>query len=80
MGFWDSKNHYPPGAACSVTVKATEFQKARWKAAAKQYGKGTAGAFLAWAGDMALALLASWESANRHHEEELNPRSYGAGE
>ena len=75
---WDSKNFYPPGATCTVTVKATEFQKARWKGAARRYGKGTAGAFLAWAGDVALAFLDAWERANVQHERDLNPRSYGA--
>jgi hypothetical protein len=77
---WNSKNVYPPGATCTVTVKATEFQKSRWKAAARRHGKGTAGAFLAWAGDVALAFLDAWEQANVQHERELHPKSYGAGE
>ena len=74
---WDSKNYYPPGALGTVTVKATDFQKGRWKTAAQRYHKGTAGAFLAWAGDMALAFLDAWEQANLDHEKELHPRGFG---
>ena len=53
---WDSKVSYPQNADCRVSVKATTYQKGRWETAARLHGLATAGAFLAWAGDMHLAL------------------------
>ena len=38
-----------------VSVKATPSQKGSWETAARLHGLATAGAFLAWAGDMHLA-------------------------
>jgi hypothetical protein len=39
---WDSKLSYPPGATCSVSVKATPSQKAHWEDAARRHGKASA--------------------------------------
>ena len=58
---WSSKRHYPVDASRTVTVKATEFQKGAWKYAAQKLGIPTPGPFLAWAADMAIALLAAYE-------------------
>lgn len=59
---WETKRYYPTCAVHAVTVKATHGQRERWKSAAKRYGRGTAGAFVAWAADMAVAALdAHWK-------------------
>jgi hypothetical protein len=68
---WDSKRSYPADADCRVSVKATTHQKGRWEQAAKLRGLATAGAFLAWAGDMHLALQRAYEDANHEHHEAL---------
>ncbi|HEV2856604.1 MAG TPA: hypothetical protein VHC97_27705 [Thermoanaerobaculia bacterium] len=70
---WDTKRSYPVDACKTVTVRATAGQKARWKAAAQRKGMGTPGAFLAWAGDMAIAFLDTWERANLEHANQVNP-------
>ena len=70
---WDSKLSYPPGATQNVTVKATPGQKGAWEAAARSHGKASAGAFLAWAGDVYLALQRAYLDAAREHEDALNP-------
>jgi hypothetical protein len=70
---WDSKLSYPPGATRSVSVKATPSQKAQWEAAARQQGKASAGAFLAWAGDVYLALQNAYYDAVKAHDDSLNP-------
>ena len=64
---------YPPGATKTVTVKATAYQKGTWEAAARQHGKASAGAFLAWAGDLYLALHRAYLDAAREHDHALNP-------
>ena len=70
---WDSRYYYPVDASKTVTVRATPGQKARWKAAAKRYGKGTPGAFLAWAGDLFLAMADAYERQTIRHADECNP-------
>ena len=70
---WASKLSYPPDARCNVSVKATTYQKGRWEQAAKLRGMATAGAFLAFAGDMFLALERAYEDANHVHHEALHP-------
>jgi hypothetical protein len=70
---WDSKRSYPSGASKTVTVKATDWQKARWTAAAKRSGKGTPGAFLAWAADMFLAMAETYERQTIRYADECNP-------
>lgn len=70
---WDTKRSYPVDASRTVTVRATAGQKAAWIAAARRMGKGTPGAFLAWAGDMAIAFLDTWERANLEHADQINP-------
>jgi len=58
---WDSKPVYPVEAIHSVTVKATGEQRMAWKYAARKYGKGTAGGFLAYAADFTIAVLEALE-------------------
>ena len=41
----------------SVSVRATDLQVMSWEAAARRQGKKSAGAFLAWAGDVAVLFL-----------------------
>ena len=60
---WESKLSYPPDATRRVSVRATPAQKSAWEVAARRHGKASAGAFLAWAGDLYLALHRAWEDA-----------------
>jgi hypothetical protein len=69
---WDSKRSYPLDARCNVSVKATTYQKGRWEQAAKLRGMATAGAFLAYAGDMYLTLQRAYEDANHEHHDSLH--------
>jgi hypothetical protein len=69
---WDSKRSYPVDARCNVSVKATTYQKGRWEQAAKLRGMATAGAFLAYAGDMHLKLQRAYEDATHEHHEALH--------
>lgn len=73
---WDSKPSYPPSATRNVSVKATPSQKMAWDEAARRHGKASAGAFLAWAGDVYLALQRAYHDAAREHDDALNPVSY----
>jgi hypothetical protein len=73
---WDSKLSYPPDATRNVSVKATPAQKSTWEVAARRHGKASAGAFLAWAGDLYLALHRAWEDAVQAHDDSLNPVGY----
>ena len=70
---WDSKISYPPDATRTVSVKATEFQKGCWQNAARRRGLATAGAFLAWAGDMAIAMQRAYEDAGHEHYVSIHP-------
>ena len=70
---WETRRHYPVDVSTKVTVQATAGQKARWKAAAHCYGKGTAGGFLAWAGDLFLALADAYDKQVIRHADECNP-------
>jgi hypothetical protein len=76
---WDSKLSYPPDATRNVSVKATPFQRAAWTEAARRHGKASAGAFLAWAGDLYLALQRAYHDAVQEHDDSLHPVGY-AGE
>jgi hypothetical protein len=69
---WDSKRSYPPGAVKKVAVMATEDQQWAWEAAARNHRMASAGAFLAWAGDLYLALHRAWEDAVQAHEDALD--------
>jgi hypothetical protein len=73
---WDSKLSYPPDATRNVSVKATPYQKSRWEDAASRHGKASAGAFLAWAGDLYLSLQRAYHDAIQTHEDSLNPVGY----
>jgi hypothetical protein len=66
---WDSKASYSPLAGRKVPVRATDAQKAAWEVAAKKHGMASAGAFLAWAGDLYIALHRAWEDAVQEHED-----------
>jgi hypothetical protein len=57
-----TKRHYRPNATKTVSVKAAPWQVISWSDAARRWGKGTPGAFLAWAGDMAVAALNAFDS------------------
>ena len=70
---WDSKPSYPPDATRSVSVKATPLQKLEWETAAKSHGKASAGAFLAFAGDLYLALMRAYRDANQAHYDAVHP-------
>lgn len=48
----------------SVTVRATDMQRDSWELAARRQGKKSAGAFLAWAGDVAVLFLDALHEAN----------------
>jgi hypothetical protein len=73
---WDSKPSYPPDATRRVSVKATPFQESRWEDAARRHGKASAGAFLAWAGDLYLSLQRAYHDAIQAHDDSLNPVGY----
>jgi hypothetical protein len=70
---WDSKLSYPPSATRNVSVKATPYQKAAWTEAAQRHGQATPGAFLAWAGDLYLALQRAYHDAIQAHDDALRP-------
>jgi len=76
VGFWDSQPSYPQNADCRVSVKATTYQKGRWETAARLKGLATAGAFLAWAGDMVLALQRAYEDQSHVHYDALHPEGF----
>jgi hypothetical protein len=73
---WDSKLSYPPDATRSVSVKATPYQQAAWTEAARRHGKASPGAFLAWAGDLYLALQCAYHDAVQEHDDSLHPVGY----
>jgi hypothetical protein len=70
---WDSKLSYPPDATRNVSVKATSSQKSAWTEAARRHGKASPGAFLAWAGDLYLALQRAYFDAAQEHDDALHP-------
>jgi hypothetical protein len=68
---WGTKASYSPLAGRKVPVRATDSQKAAWEAAAKKHRMASAGAFLAWAGDLYLALLRAYQDAVQEHDDAL---------
>ena len=72
---WETKRSYPTDVSTKVTVQATPGQKARWKAAARKRGLQSAGAFLAWAGDVFLAMEDAYYKQVDRHLDECNPPS-----
>ena len=62
---------YPPDATLTVPVKATAAQRIEWETAAKRHGKASAGGFLAWAGDLYLALQRAYFNAVEAHDDSL---------
>jgi hypothetical protein len=67
-----TKRHYRPNATKTVSVKAAPWQVISWSDAARRWGKGTPGAFLAWAGDMAVAALNAFDSVNESMQREID--------
>jgi hypothetical protein len=53
-----------PSRPKPVTVRATDIQVMSWEMAARRQGKKSAGAFLAWAGDVAVLFLDALHEAN----------------
>ncbi len=72
---WDSRKHYPVDVSKTVTVQATTMQKGRWTDAARRYGRGTPGAFLAWAADMFLTMADTYERQTIRYADACNPES-----
>jgi hypothetical protein len=62
---WATKPSYPIDAR-PVTFRAVPSQIWRWEAMAKKHRKGSRGAFIAWAVDLACFFL---EAQDRAHEE-----------
>jgi hypothetical protein len=69
----EAKPSYPPGAALKLPVRATPSQKCAWEVAARNHGLATPGAFLAYAGDLYLALRRAYLEANDAHYDALHP-------
>ncbi len=67
-----SSRSYPPGAIRTVPVKATDDQKMAWEFEAARHGKASAGAFLAWTGDLYIALLYAYRDAVEKHDDSLD--------
>jgi hypothetical protein len=67
-----SDRSYPPGAIRTVPVKATDEQKTAWEFEAARHGKASAGAFLAWTGDLYIALLYAYRDAVEAHDDSLD--------
>ena len=57
----------------TVSVKATQAQKDRWGTAATRRGLANPGAFLAFAGDIYLALERAFLGADHEHHVSINP-------
>jgi hypothetical protein len=72
-----TKRHYRPNATKTVSVKAAPWQVISWSDAARRWGKGTPGAFLAWAGDMAVAALNAFDSVNESMQREIDEEQKG---
>jgi len=69
----ETKPSYPPGATLKLPVRATPSQKAAWEVAAQSHGLATPGAFLAFAGDLYLAMRRAYLEANDAHYDALHP-------
>jgi len=69
---WDTKRCYRPGATKRVTVQATLVQAISWSNAARRWGKETPGAFLAWAGDTAVAALRAFDEVSEERQREID--------
>lgn len=48
----------------------------RWTTAARLHGLASPGAFLAWAGDVVLAMQHAWEDANHAHYDSVHPAGF----
>jgi hypothetical protein len=68
---WNPKPSYVSGAFLKVPVRATEAQKAAWELAAKKHGMASAGAFLAFAADVYVALSRAYFDTVQEHEDAL---------
>ncbi|MEO6191957.1 MAG: hypothetical protein ABIS20_03025 [Thermoanaerobaculia bacterium] len=74
---WDTKDGYPMTALRTVTVKATDWQRACWEAEGKRLGVSR-GAFMAWAADMAIGFREAYNKVTEEHDREMHPEKYKA--
>ena len=72
---WETKRSYPVDVSRKITVQATPGQIGAWTAAAREMGKSSPGAFVAWAADMYLALSEAYKKQVDRHLDECNPPS-----
>jgi len=72
MSFWNPEKTYAPDAVHTITLKATDGQQFRWGAAAQRYSpKGSRGAFMAWAIDLAICFLEAKEKTDEERRQGL---------
>lgn len=69
----ESKPSYPPDATLKLPVRATPDQKCAWEIAASAHGLASPGAFLAFTGDLYLAMRRAYLEANDAHYDALHP-------
>ena len=69
---WDSKPSYPPSALYTVTLKATEGQRCRWEAVAKDRQMAR-GAFIAFAADFYCNLAEAAQRTHQDYDREMHP-------
>lgn len=72
MTFWKPEPSYPSDAFYTVTVKATQGQRARWESAAKAAGMAR-GAYVALAADICVIFLDAWREACADRDRALHP-------
>ena len=65
-----------PGRHAQRLGQGHARQKSAWEVAASRHGKASAGAFLAWAGDLYLTLQRAYHDAIQAHDDALNPVGY----
>lgn len=66
------KPSYPPGATCTVSVKATPDQRTVWEVEGRKHGL-SAGGFMAFATDLYIAMRNAYLLANDAHYDALHP-------
>jgi hypothetical protein len=71
VSYWKPEPTYPPYAK-TLTFKAVESQISRWDAAAAKYNRGSRGAFIAWAVDLACFFLEAQDRARQEHQQEMH--------
>jgi hypothetical protein len=71
MSFWKPERTYPLDAR-PVTFKAVPSQIGRWDLAARKYNRGSRGAFIAWAVDLACFFLEAQDQAHDERNREMH--------